>query len=390
MSRLMARWSALDGRSRLAAGAVTVAAIALVAGLAAYAVAPRGTPPVALATPSPTAPPTATLSPSPSASLPAPSPSAGPTPSPSGPDSLLGTDGRLTILLLGSDYRPAHPGNRTDAIMVVSLDPSTGKSAAFSVPRDTVNFPLPEGGVFREKVNALFAYYGKRDGKGGPDLMKAVSQAFGIEIDHYVFIGFSGVQRLVAAVGGVDVTLDQPYYDPEYWVNANHRGWGLPAGTSHLNAQDALIFARSRKGDNDFGRARRQQMLVMAAIDRVRQRGGVDIPTLLQIARDTVRTDLPLARWADLYSLISTIKLDQSERVVFGPRTYADGIGGTSFALRLADCRRWIADHFPPARPGARWPEPSPSPSGSGTTGASPGVGGAAPSPTAGSSTSSY
>ncbi len=60
--------------------------------------------------------------------------------------------------------------------------------------------------------------------------------------------------------------------------------------------EDALIFARSRKGDSDFGRARRQQVLVMAAVAKVRKRGFDDLPKLIRIAEDAVRTDLPLDR----------------------------------------------------------------------------------------------
>ena len=98
----------------------------------------------------------ATFPPLPPTASPAPSatPLAGETPLPSpspipGVDPLLGSDGRLTVLLMGTDYRPAHPGNRTDAIMVVSIDPTTGKSAAFSVPRDVADFPMPKSGQLR-------------------------------------------------------------------------------------------------------------------------------------------------------------------------------------------------------------------------------------------------
>ena len=192
-------------------------------------------------TPAPALPPEESLQPGLS-----PDPSLEPSPSPTssapviaGNDPILGSDGRLTLLLLGSDYRPSHPGNRTDAIMVVSIDPVTGANAAFSVPRDTVNFPLPGGGVYPSKVNALYTYLGSRTGDAGKAMKAAVSRAFGIEIDRYVFIGFTGVKSLVRAAGGVDVTLDAPYYDPEYWVTSKQRGWGLPAGTSHLNANDA-------------------------------------------------------------------------------------------------------------------------------------------------------
>jgi LCP family protein required for cell wall assembly len=284
----------------------------------------------------------------------------------------MGTDGRFTVLLLGSDYRPAHPGNRTDAIMVVSVDPATGKTGAFSIPRDTTGFPLPGGGRFNQKINALYQYFLSTGRNGGAAMEAAISKAFGIEVDGYVFIGFSGLKNLVDAVGGVDVVLDRAYYDPYYWVTNRHQGWGLPAGRSHLNGSQALIFARSRKGDNDFGRARRQQILVAAALAKVRSRGPAVLPKLLRIARDTVRTDLPLARAAILFDLVSTVDIKHADKVVFGPRSYADGIAGTSsFVLRLADCRRWIAQHFPPVHPFAAWP-PTPSASPSQEPSASP------------------
>jgi LCP family protein required for cell wall assembly len=290
-----------------------------------------------------------------------PTPADGSSPSPGeslvpGADPLLGTDGRLTVLLLGSDYRRAHPGNRTDAIMIVSIDPTTGKSAAFSVPRDITDFPLPKSGTFGAKVTGLYQHLDSTTGDGATAMKQAVGRAFGLEIDRYVLIGFTGVTRLVAAVGGVDVTLAAPYYDPYYWVNGHHRGWGLPAGKSHLNAADALIFARSRKGDSDFSRAKRQQQLVMAAVTKVRTRGVQDLPTLVSIARDTVRTDLPLARMNDLFDLFSTANLGAAKHVVFGPKRFAVRAGGTDYRLVLSACTKWIAANFPPARPMGTWP----------------------------------
>jgi len=315
----------------------------------------------ALSSPSPAAsnlalPPTAvpTAIPSPvDGSSPDPITSASPIP---GADPLLGTDGRLTILLLGSDYRPAHPGNRTDAIMIVSIDPTTGKSAAFSVPRDITAFPLPKSGTYGAKVTGLYQHLDSTTGDGAKAMKQAVGRAFGLEIDRYVLIGFTGVTRLVAAVGGVDVTLAAPYYDPFYWVNNHRRGWGLPAGKSHLNAADALIFARSRKGDSDFSRAKRQQLLVMAAVSKVRARGVADLPALISIARDTVRTDLPLARMNDLFDLFSTVDLGAAKHVVFGPKRFAVRAGGTDYRLVLAECAKWIAANFPPVRPMGAWP----------------------------------
>lgn len=362
MSRISSSWKAMAPRSRAIAVAGIVVPVVLVAALVGGVAlgAPAASPSPSLAdgalpTASPTFPP---LPPTPS-----PAPLATPLPSdsppPPGVDSLLGSDGRLTLLLMGTDYRPAHPGNRTDAIMVVSIDPTTGKSAGFSVPRDVAGFPLPKSGTYAPKVNGLYQYLEGKMGDGGKGMKQAVSRAFGIEIDHYALIGFTGVIKLIRNVGGVDVTLAEPYYDPYYWVNNRRRGWALPAGKSHLNADDALIFARSRKGDSDFQRAKRQQQLVMAAVTKVRTRGLAELPKLLNIARDTVRTDLPLDRAADLFALYSTVDLAKVDRTVFGPKKFAVRAGGTDYRLVLDLCKKWIANHFPPVRPNGAWTPPT-------------------------------
>jgi polyisoprenyl-teichoic acid--peptidoglycan teichoic acid transferase len=358
-------WRSLSPASKaFAIGGIVLAVGAVAAvGALAFVSMPRvaeSPPPIAEASTPPLPP---TPSPDPSAS---PTPIATPTPLPPTADPLLGTDGRITVLLLGSDYRPAHPGNRTDAIMVVSLDPKTGKSAGFSIPRDVANFPLPTKGVYAGKVNALYAYL-QRKGNPGALMKQAVSRAFGIEIDAYVFIGFTGVRQLVGAVGGVDIVLDKPYYDPYYWVNPRQRGWGLPAGKNHLNGMNALIFARSRKGDSDFGRARRQQMLVLAAVEKAKRRGIAIVPTLIAIARGTVRTDLPLPQAPALYNLFSKVNLAKVDRAVFGPKSFARKGPGTDYYLNLDACRAWIKAHFPPptkpaATPAPATPAPSPTP----------------------------
>lgn len=366
----------MTGRSRVLAAGGLLVPLVLVVAIGATAMALVGAPPSVAPLPSPTdigalpteapsPPPSPTASVGPSASL------LTPSPSPPTADPLLGTDGRLTVLLLGSDARAAHPGNRTDAIMVVSLDPTTGESAAFSVPRDTVGFPMPTSGTYSGKVNALFQHLQAKNGRGASGMKQAVARAFDIEIDNYVLIGFTGVLRLVKAVGGVDVTLEKAYYDPYYWVNNRTRGWGLPKGKSHLNAEDALIFARSRKGDSDFGRARRQQILVMAAVSKVRKRGLDDLPKLISIAKEWVRTDLPLDRADDLFEVFSSVDLGEAKQAVFGPSKYAERArpGSYDYRLKLAACKAWIEKAFPTVRPYGTWPAPpasaAPSPAGS-------------------------
>jgi LCP family protein required for cell wall assembly len=349
-------WRSLSPVSKaIAIGGVAVSIVAIGA-IVALAVGPQ--PPRTAGGPS--APP-ATAEPLPPTASPDPSstPAPTPTPPPPGADPVLGTDGRLTVLLLGSDYRPSAPGNRTDAIMIVSVDPTTGKSAGFSIPRDVSNFPLPTKGTYPPKINGLYPYLESHGGKAGARMKQAMGRAFGIEVDSYIFMGFEGVKAFVRGVGGVDVTLDKAYYDPFYWVNNHHQGWGLPAGKSHLNDDQALIFARSRKGDSDFGRARRQQQLVLAALAKVMKQPAA-IPQLVRVANRFVRTDVPLDRAADLFTLLSSVDLSKVDRAVFGPKTFAAKAAGTNYVLRLNICKSWIARHFPPVRPMGGWTPAAP------------------------------
>lgn len=372
MSGIRATWGRVSPGRRLAAVLVPLIVVAGI-GAAAFGILGGGGPggpgstvdPEAEIEPTPLVIPSGeTAPPLPPEDTPTPGASPTPEPTPLGADPLLGTDGRLTILLLGSDFRPAHPGNRTDAIIVVSVDPTTGKAAAFSIPRDMQRFPLPGGKVYGGKVNALYQSLQASSGHGGADMEKAVGAAYGIEIDNYALIGFVGFRKLITAVGGVDVTLDRAYYDAYYWVNNHTQGWGLPKGTSHLSANDALIFARSRKGDNDFGRARRQQLLILAVMDKVRHQGLDRLPRLLAIAADTVRTDLPLDRAGDIFDIVSQVNLDTVDRVVFGPKAYTvEYAGGWSPDLEAS--RAWIDAHFPAERPFGTWPAASPMPTAS-------------------------
>lgn len=295
-------------------------------------------------------------------------PEPSPTATPPGTDPLLGTDGRFTVLLLGSDFRPSHPGNRTDAIMVVSVDPASGKAAAFSIPRDLLNFPLPNGKVYGAKVNGLYQDLLSSSKNGNAAMKRAIAEAFDIEVDGLVLIGFDGVRRLVSAVGGVTVVMEESYYDPYYWVNGQTQGWGLSAGKHRLNAENALIFARSRKGDSDYGRAARQQQLIMAAVQKVRAKGLELLPKLLQIAAKTVRTDLPRHKAAEIFDIVSRANLGKANQAVFGPRAFGVILGPSRYELDLKKTGNWIAKNFPPITMGATWPPSAtsaPAPSGS-------------------------
>ncbi len=282
------------------------------------------------------------------------SPSPTPSPTPPGADPLLGTDGRLTVLLLGSDYRPAHPGNRTDAIMVVSVDPSTGRTAAFSIPRDTTGFPLPGGGRFDQKINALYQYFQstgrrRRGGDGGGHLEGLRDRGRRLRV-HRVQRGQEPGRR-----GRRRRRRPRPgLLRPVLLGHEPAPGLG-PAGRQEP--------PQRRPGADLRPVAQGRQRLRPGAPPADPRRGRADQGPHAR-ARGSCRScsgspatpSGPTCRWpgpATCSSLVSTVDLKHADKVVFGPRSYADGIAGTSsFVLRpRPTAGRWIAEHFPPVRP---------------------------------------
>lgn len=268
-------------------------------------------------------------------------------------NALLGNDGRLTVLLLGSDYRPSSAGNRTDTIMIVSIDPTSGAVSAASIPRDTTGFPTSASRRYGAKINGLYQSLISRLGqaKAAREMKRIIGSGIGVEIDSYAVVGFEGVRQLINAVGGVDVVLPRAVSDPYYWVTPRNRGVFFAKGRNHLNGDRALIFARTRKGDNDFERARRQQLLVGGAVDAVRERGLKNLPRLIAIAARFVKTDLPLKSAPQLFDIIAKAKIGDATRIVFGPTKWATGGSGSSFSLKLNVVRGWTREFMAPLAP---------------------------------------
>ena len=275
----------------------------------------------------------------------------------------LGHDGRFTTLLLGSDARLGRLAGRTDAIIVASVDPVTGKAAAFSIPRDMVNFPLPGGRRYTGKINALYltlAHSPTRSIRTNPGgaLRRIVGAALGIEIDAYALLGFTGFRKLVNNVGGLDVYVARTFRDPTYSLRRGQHGITFTRGWHHLRDLVALAFARTRHGDNDYARARRQQQLVAAAVGKVETRGLDSLAVLIAASAGLVKTDLQLNYAPLAFAMVGTANLRYAPRTVFGPRTFAINVGGTNNMLKLAVCRAWIRRYFPPIHVNGTWLPP--------------------------------
>jgi LCP family protein required for cell wall assembly len=209
---------------------------------------------------------------------------------------------RLTVLLIGIDVNKARATRgesaNTDSLMLASIGPGQKAILLVSVPRDTVDVPLPDGGVWEKKINALFAE------KGVDALVGAMKELFGVPIDGYVKIDMDDFQSLVDAVDGVDVNPEKPLDDPKI-------GLKLDAGKQHLDAETALKYVRTRV-DQDYGRAARQQEVLLALVAKlVDPKTDIDLRKLLDGLK-SLETDLPLQ---DLPTLVEIARRAQDADV---------------------------------------------------------------------------
>jgi LCP family protein required for cell wall assembly len=219
---------------------------------------------------------------------------------PAGDPSLRTLQRTRNILLIGTDQRALEAVGRTDTIMVLAIDAPNNRAALVSFPRD-MYLPIP--GVGYSRINMAYAFgEERRPGGGLPLLMSTIERNFGIPIERYVRIDFSGFRGVIDALGGVDVIVDCPLYDE--LIYRYFETYTLEPGTYHMNGEQALYYARSRKTTSDFDRSRRQQRVLLAVRNRVLDGNLLPrVPALWLAMRDVVDTNLGPADIADLAKL---------------------------------------------------------------------------------------
>jgi polyisoprenyl-teichoic acid--peptidoglycan teichoic acid transferase len=228
------------------------------------------------------------------------------SPGSSGSDAASAGKQRLNFLLMGIDQRNDEKGQptRSDSMIVVSVDQVNKTAAMISLPRDMwVDIP----GYAQNRINvANFLGDAYKEPGGGPALAeKTVEANFGLHIDYWARIDFSGFEKVIDTLGGVDVDVENAIVDNEYPTE----DYGtmkiyIPTGRQHMNGQVALEYARSRHSENDFGRARRQQKLLLAVRDRAMALDVIPkLPSLMNTLTGMVQTDIPTTEFIRLANL---------------------------------------------------------------------------------------
>jgi LCP family protein required for cell wall assembly len=266
---------------------------------------------------------------------------------------------RINFLLLGIDSGPGRDEALTDTILAVSVDPVAKTALMISVPRDTVQTPLPDrrvygDGLYPNKINALSTEASNNPALWCPDLAatdaaacglrtleRTVGLYLGIDIQYYATIDLEGFTHLIDAVGPLRLCLDGQLQDPSYmgpgdtWISRK-RGIILPSGCGYYEGVRALAYARARKGTltlpdgtvqvlTDFMRASRQQEVLLELRRHFAKLNlFTQLPKTLQAIGSTIQTDFPRDQAGNLASLLPLITGDDIKRVVLGVPRYVD------------------------------------------------------------------
>lgn len=256
---------------------------------------------------------------------------------------------RLNILLIGQDGGRQGINDSsllTDTMITISVDPTTGRLAFISLPRDASNIPLPKnwpayralGGKWNNKINTLYTiargqpslFPGNNKNRGYNALMGALGELYGLDIKYYMAVDLNSFRSVVSTLGGVVIDVQLPVMDTSYSTSDGRGKLKLyvPPGMTRMNGQDALAYARSRHGSSDFDRSARQQRVITSVRDQT------DIGELLtnpsritelikQLSKD-VKTNIPPKLVPKMLSLVRELDLDGRENLVLSSSKYVE------------------------------------------------------------------
>lgn len=211
-------------------------------------------------------------------------------------------DKPINLLVLGSDSR-GEKNARADTIIIVSINPPKERVYVISIPRD-LRVEIPGKGY--NKINVATHL-------GGAELIiRTVENFTDLPIHHYLETDFQGFQKMVDALGGVEIYVDKAIKDntPGYQM-------GIPAGYQKMDGSVALNYVRYRHDAlGDFGRIQRQQKFLKALMDKIlRFSSWYKIPSLANILADNTETDLAVSEMIEVGNFLRGVDKENIEMV---------------------------------------------------------------------------
>lgn len=258
-------------------------------------------------------------------------------------EKLKGEDeGQVNFLILGMAGKGNPAPYLTDSIVVASLNLKDEPRATFiSIPRDLI-VKIPNG--YFTKINTLYILdKNKLKSLDHLELFeKTVEEITSLKINYFVVIELEGLKKLVDAVGGVKVFVEEPIYDPRFPASGyGYETFIMPAGWQYLDGETAEKYARTRHTkENDYGRMARQQQIIEAFADKVINLDLLsELPTFWEIEKilsSHFETNLSKEEGAQILEIAKDLKRENIVQKVIDSSTdliTSGTINGLGFVL---------------------------------------------------------
>lgn len=247
--------------------------------------------------------------------------------------------GYLNVALFGLDSREGTlgKGNRSDAIMIASLNKETGEVRLVSIYRDTL---LETSDNEFNKANAAYAF-------GGPeDAIAMINKNLDMSIDKYVTVNFNALVEVIDALGGLDLELNavEVGHMNNYCIEtAEVTGKEVPhiqptseeAATYHLNGVQAVSYSRIRyTAGGDFKRAERQRLVLEKIAEKVSKANIGALNKIINAVFPQVSTNFTLAEMLGYAKNVKDYKI--GETMGFPTDNHFDNISGVGSVV-MAD-----------------------------------------------------
>ena len=228
------------------------------------------------------------------------------------------------VLIMGVDRRDGDVG-RSDTLMLAAVDEEQGRATLLSIPRDT---RVEVGTYGYDKINHAYAF-------GGHEMtLAAVEKIVGVPVTHYVLIDTSAFERIVDAVGGVDINVEKRMHYEDPWDDNGGLVIDLQPGEQHMTGAQAIQYVRYRDGEGDIGRIARQQHFMRALLAQFLSPQVIPrLAAVVDEVKNAVETDLSTRQLLTLAKRMKDIEAGgMTMQMVIGTPAY------------LGDISYWIPD----------------------------------------------